>query len=570
MQKTAIIYSRQSSGKEEDSESIAFQTESCRAYADAHNIKIVGVFSDANTSGRLYPTGAEELYDMDRPLRAWLKQYSTDKRFRTGLGNALKALNGVDYLLIYDLTRLYRPVQASYLQSYVNQQIAACGASLVSIKEGRIDFNSFTDALVSSIQSQVNDNQIALTREKSKKAMAKIQDDGYYPTMPKMYGIRYVGGRDRAVEVIPRQAEVVRYVYRRVLERCKYTELVRELNSKFGDRASGKCFYDSSWRHMIANPFYCGYMYDTHGALIPARQMQGKEIVAYDEWKRANEVLKDLRKSPQERTHASHPFSGLMFCGNCGSKMSVILDSGKTAYSCLQGINVRHDDGCRKSRTNVTLVRGSQEFTGLRKAVAPLLLLAMFKEIERRSGVARLRRSIEEKEIQVANYAKRLDDLAAEYADGGTSCSAYRAAFEKVNERLAKAKGDLIDMNKSLEASGDLERKAREYLQMVPLVMDDQLEEHEFTDLLHRSVSRILCFEDRLEIKTVYGDFTMMRYMTGKYRNFPKFTYKVASIAKNRKIRNLNDCRIEVTYIYDNNATQELVVDLSVMRIYKK
>ena len=570
MSKTAIIYCRQSSGKEEDSESIAFQEESCRAFAQARNIKVISVFSDANTPGRLYPTGAEELAELDYALLNWQRKHTTDKRFRSGLGDAIKAMPGVDYLLVYDLTRLYRPVQDSYLPAYINHKLSDSSVTLISIKEGKIDFSNFTDSLVSSIKSQVNDNQIALTREKSKKAMARLQDDGFYPTMPKMYGVRYLGGKNRAIELIPEQVEVVRYVYDRVLKRCKYSELLKDLNGKFKERVDGKCFYDSSWRHIIKNPFYCGYMYDSHGALIPAKQMQGKEIITYEEWKKANEIVNDLRKNPRERTHATHPFSGLMFCGNCGSKMSIILDNGKIGYSCLQGVNARSDNGCRKSRTNISLVRKSQDYTGLQEAITPLLLLAMYKELEKQSRTARIKRLIEEKEVQIANYNSKLNEIVSEYAEGGKMCAAFRAAYEKIDEKLTKIKNELTELNKDLEASGDLEKKAMEYLKMVPRVMENKLEVHEFTDLLHRSIKQIFCFEDRLEIKTVYGDFVLKRYMIHRFRNFPRFTYNVVSIGKNQKITNLNDCRIDVTYIYDNNEKQKLVVDLSVMKIYEK
>ena len=570
MSKTAIIYCRQSSGKDEERASIEFQEKNCREYASSHNIKVISVFSDANTPGRLYPTGAEELAEMDMPLLNWQKNHTTEKRYRKGLGDALKVMMNVDFLLIYDLTRLYRPVQDSYLQSYINHKLNCSGVTLISMKEGEINFSNFTDSLVSSIKSQVNDNQIAITHEKAKKAMAQLQDDGYYPTMPKMYGIRYLGGKERTVEIIPEQAEVIRYVYDRVLKRCKYCDLLDELNEKFGDRVSGKCFYDSSWRHMIANPFYCGYMYDSHGALIPAKQMRGKEFITYEEWKRANEIVKELRKTATERTHTVHPFSGLMYCGHCNSKMSIVLDGGKVCYSCLQGINVRHSEGCVKSRTNINLVRKSADYTGLREAIAPLLLLALYKELEKKNGTNKIKRFIEEKEILVANYQEKLASLAEEYSESATSCHAYRAAYDKIDTKLTPAKNELVELNKELEASGDLEKKAREYMEMIPRVMENKLEDYEFTDLLRRSVTQILCFDDHLDIKTVYGDFVMKRYMVRRFRNFPKFSYKVISIGKNDKITNLNDCRIDVTYIYNNNEKQKLVVDLSVMKIYEK
>lgn len=170
----AIIYCRQSSGKEEESASITFQKDECRKYADTHGYEVIGIYHDSNTPGRLYPSGAEQLMSMDGALQEWLRTHTTEKRVRPGLGGALAILNRVQVLLVYDVTRLYRPVQHSFLATYINRLLMSHKVELVSIKEGRIDFSNFADSLVSSIQQQVNDNQIALTREKSKQALIRL------------------------------------------------------------------------------------------------------------------------------------------------------------------------------------------------------------------------------------------------------------------------------------------------------------------------------------------------------------------------------------------------------------
>ena len=165
---------------------------------------------------------------------------------------------------------------------------------------------------------------------------------------------------------------------------------------------------------------------------------------------------------------------------------------------------------------------------------------------------------------------KCLNDLVESFVEEDTPLAAYYAAYEKLNERKSALRNEITQLTKEMEASGNLERKALEYLAMVDKVMKNQLEECEFTDLLHRSVREIRCFEDRVDISTVYGDFSLRRYIENRYRNFPKYTYEVISIAKKGKITDLNDCKIHVTYIYNQNEKEELVVDLSVMEIYKK
>lgn len=105
-QKSCFIYARQSSGKEEDSESIAMQLEKCRELARTQNYRILGEFSDANSSGRLYPAGAEALAAQDAIYQQWLVQQSSEKQSRRGLGKMFRELHKADVIVVDDLTRL--------------------------------------------------------------------------------------------------------------------------------------------------------------------------------------------------------------------------------------------------------------------------------------------------------------------------------------------------------------------------------------------------------------------------------------------------------------------------------
>ncbi len=492
-----IIYCRQSSGKEEESASISFQKEECLRYAAAHGYEVIGVYHDSNTPGRLYPSGAESLMAMDGALQEWLRTHTTEKRVRPGLGSALSMLNRVQILLVYDVTRLYRPVQHSFLSTYINRQLLAHKVELVSIKEGRIDFSCFADSLVTSIQQQVNDNQIALTREKAKKALTKLQDSGYYPNMPQMYAVRYLGGRDRAIEFIPDEVEVVKYIYRRILEHASYSQLLRELNEQFKERSRGKCFYDTSWRHIIANPFYCGYMYDSHGALIPARQIQGMEIISFDEWKRANEIV----NSPRAEGHASrtgvHPFSGIIYCGYCGSRLSVAIDSGKQCYICARGVNVVHNRDCGRSRTNVTLMRAASEYTGLREAMLPLLILALHSELAEGGEVTKLQRTIAHKQQLLGGVEQKLEELSSHYVSNTIQCyPAYEQAYKDAYSVHTSLNNEIIALTHDLELSKHIDRKAREYFKLAEAILNGRIEDGQYRNLLHRAVRRITCYDD--------------------------------------------------------------------------
>ena len=70
----AVIYARQSSGKEEESESIAMQIEKCMELARKRKIEVIATYNDANASGRLYPSGAESMADQDSVFQDWYRK----------------------------------------------------------------------------------------------------------------------------------------------------------------------------------------------------------------------------------------------------------------------------------------------------------------------------------------------------------------------------------------------------------------------------------------------------------------------------------------------------------------
>lgn len=568
--KKAVIYCRQSSGNNEVSNSVIFQEKACREYARKKGYKILGVYSDLNTPGRLYPTGGEEACKVDEALCAWFDTHSTEKKYRPGLGNALAMFPEIDAIIVYDDTRLCRPVTNSYLANFLINKMEKFHVQLVSLKDGACDFTKLADVVVNNVRNMINDNQIKLNREKSIKALEALRDDGYYSTAPRMYGIKYIGGKERSIEIIPEQAEVIKFVFENVLKRRKYADILKDMNTLFKGRYSGKNFYDSSWRHIIANPFYCGYMYDSNGALIRAKQMIGKELVTYEDWEKANEIVNNPLRPAKQRKNLTHEFSGIVECGYCGSKLSVFDDRGKIGYSCFHGVNVRHNEECRGSRLLINLVRKSENFTGLKEAISPLLLLSLFKRLDDRSDAPELRRKLEALNIKKRNIEEKMNKLSDSYYDGNIDEKAFARGFTDGEKKVTDVINEITLIKLKLENSEDQEKRAKEYFEMVDKVMNNQLEIHVFKDLLYGSIKKIYSFYDHIDIDTIYGMVPMKRYLHNQYRNFPKFTYEIISKCGKRKIVKLDDCIIKVTYLYDDSNKEELIVDLEKMQFFQK
>ena len=98
--------------------------------------------------------------------------------------------------------------------------------------------------------------------------------------------------------------------------------------------------------------------------------------------------------------------------------------------------------------------------------------------------------------------------------------------------------------------------------------MNDRLESHVFEQLLRESIRGIYCYEDRVEIDTIYGHrIPLRRYIQGRSRNFPRFRYKIVPKEGNKKVIDLRQAKIEVIYIYGTSSEHRVIVDFANMKI---
>jgi len=562
----AIVYVRQSSGKEEESESIELQKRHCLELAAQRNLEVTGVFEDANSSGRLYPSGEESLARHDKSFQDWRRRQTTEKNYRPGLGEAFQKLAGNDYIIVDDLTRLARPVSGSFLQSLIQQKLVENHVRVLTVKDGEVNYEDFGDRLMSDIQSTITDNQIRIQTQKSRDAMRKLRDDGIYPNMPKMFGIEYLGNHQ--VRVKPEYAGCIRFIFDEVLKCRPYNAIIADLNASFLGLFPGKCCHPSTFKHIVKQPFYCGYMYNSDGNLIPARQMQGQEVITYDVWRNAQEIINRKRGANPRAQFRPHPFTGLMCCGACGSRMVSGFDSGKEFYYCRSGSDALKDAECRGARANINLVRPSEDYTGLKESIRPLLVLGLYKYLDDKEMSKSEMAKVATYESQLAEQQTRLEKGMEIFLQSGLSEADVKKAAAKGKAKIDELRAKVAAI-KILAKSDPAREKFYELCNgKFEELLNGVISDGDFELLLRKSVKRIVAFADHMDIETVYGDFRLDRVMVRQYRNFPKFTWRKVSRSDNEK--DLSKCVIEVTYIYDKNKTSILNVDFGKMKIYQQ
>ena len=107
------------------------------------------------------------------------------------MGKLFAVLKDIDYIIVDEITRLYRPLSNSFLEALVNQNLIENNVQVIQVKGGVLDFSLFDQHFVTTLKNKINDEQIAKQRQKSIEVMQKIRDDGYLPTGPKAWGLEY-------------------------------------------------------------------------------------------------------------------------------------------------------------------------------------------------------------------------------------------------------------------------------------------------------------------------------------------------------------------------------------------
>ena len=563
-----MIYARQSSGKEENSASVAQQFSNCRELAKAKKLEIIGEFQDCNTSGRTYPVGAEATAEADCAYQRWFAQQRSNKKYRDGLGSALALLGSVDYLLMDDITRLCRPIEGSYLDNYLYTKITGNQVKLLLVRGGVIDLSSFSDRMSTNVLSCVNDNQLLIQKQKSMNAKRALVDDGYALNVVRTFGLIYKGNKEIAVD--QERAEVIRYVYDEIEKMRPYQQIMRECQQKYGHLFKSGKFYETNLRHIAQQPLYCGYMRNSSGEIIRNRQMEGQEIISYEQWKSVQEIMSCKRADNYRTRFRTLPFSRLLCCGNCGAKLVSGCDRGQVFYHCAHGVNTRRDPACSESRIAITVNNdANKSYTGLAKAMAPMLLLAQYQMLRKKDTRAADKKKLEQHQVKLDRMTETEQRMIEAVDEGYTNFEDMKKLLAKhasAKRELREKINDIIESEKNAEIS---RKRSEAYFCSFEKLISDDIDPQLYEQLLRMTIDRIEVFADKINIVTKdFGDFPLARYLTtGGKRHFPKFSWK--RIPKDASAPDdLRKCCYEVTYYYNDQPEKKLIVDFSVLRLY--
>ena len=515
----AVIYARQSSGDEEDSASIEVQINTCKDYAKKQGWE-VEVFSDSNTSGKTYPDlpDAVVLSQSDVVYQRWYTEIGSRRNvYRKGLAGALNALAKADVLLFYDFTRLMRPLTDSFLESFLKQKIITAGVKVISINEGELNLASFGTSLITSIQSRINDQQIAITREKSLAGLKRNRDAGFRYSGSDFLGFKNAG--KQKVVAVPEELEQVKFIIGKVNEGFGIQMICRMFNKKFTNR--GHNFWYEDIKKICNRLEYSGKCLNSKGEIIDSQVFP--EVIPLAELLKARERINNGRKLVIRDKREVHPLSGLVYCGLCGEKLKIAKTKGfaedKDRFIFFYTHQHYHlNTGLKKDcvQTNTRLRYTAENKSGLEEIVLPLLLPMMENEIaklnEDKDDSAEIMVEIE----KIERLEKLLDKKLVE---GEITEADYEARFSGYAEQKKELKKKLVESSSDTKP---LIKELNEYCLLI--TVGATLAPNQYKMLAIRYIHKIMLYPDCVEVHFLDG--TVIKIEKEKMRNsrcFPWF-----------------------------------------------
>ena len=542
-QMKALIYARQSSGKDDVSESVEAQIENCKRLAAKENLEIIGIFRDLNTSGETYPVGAEAIAQLDKAYQQWVMAQSSKKSFRTGLGEAIALFSEIDILLVNEVTRLYRPIHGSFLESHINQLLKDNHVQVLQVQGGYIDLSKFDQQLITMIKNQILYEDLQKKRTNSIIAFRNKRDSGKLCNGCRAFGIRYLG--NDKLEVIPECAEIIRFIFDRICSHKSYRSIIRDCNERWG-KSQKMFFYESNIYHIAKQPLYAGYQYNSQHELIKNIQITGQEIVTFDQWKQVQDIINNKRKNyrTQEKKR-SLPLSGRLFCGSCGGRLVIALDHGKVYYNCNKRTLAKDHRKCRESRIRFNSGNRKDNFS-LYDAVYPLLTVALIDKINKMKNILKAKDEISNYEVELQNMQTEIDATYDLIRDGLATMADMRNVLLKQKTRKGELTKKVAEIKALCVKESDIEELENVTMNdLLEQIINKSLPDEKYAELVGLADLRGTVYTDRVEFHTVYGELTLPRLRKKNFHCMPDWTMKIVS--GNRK-RFDETTRITITY----------------------
>ena len=416
--KNAVIYARFSSHSQNE-QSIEGQLRICHDYAQRNGYAVVGEYIDRVISGR----------SDDRP------------DFQRMISDARK--KAFQYVIVYKLDRFARNRYDSAIYKYKLKQ---CGVKVLSAMEN-IGDSPESIILEAVLEASAEYYSVDLS-QKIKRGRHDSAAKGKFIGGTVPLGYRSVGG---ALEVDPRTAPIVQYVFAEYAKGERKTRIIDALREKGWRTRDGKPFTLNSLTTLLKNPKYIGVLQQS-GVSIEGGCPAIVEPEVFEQVQRR--LAQNRKQGAKNKAKMEYLLTGKLFCGYCGAGMQGVSGTGRDGdrrhyYQCPTRRNRKtcHKHNEKKDFLEWYVVEQTIDYVldPARIHTIAARVAALYAEDFNNGKVEELQKRIDQADREINKAVDLLMDVPKE----------GRAPLYARIERFGAEKADLeIDLAKLKVASG--------------------------------------------------------------------------------------------------------------------
>jgi site-specific DNA recombinase len=304
----------------------------------------------------------------------------------------------------------------------------------VWILNEQMKFESPEDELFFSIRASVSRYERRKMKERQKRALAQKRNEGKWKNARQF-------GYDKDINIIPDQAETVRFIFNQYINGWGYPRISKELNHR-----GIKTFYGSTWGYssihkIVHNPVYAGKSWDHDGNEIDSKVYP--PIISEDVWNLTKVRIREvqLAQARQKPRVSKFVLSGLMTCKHCGSKY--YYHAHNQGYSYYRHSRYTEKDQDCKIRSAAPRTYEAEYFV-------QASYLSTFEDYESISEFYNSLHKAETSDDELTKLQGQLSDLQAQksrlidaVAAGVMSLEDIKTRNDKLSDQISKIEGKI-------------------------------------------------------------------------------------------------------------------------------
>lgn len=312
----AAIYCRLSQDRTGDAVVVDRQERACRDLTAALGWPVVRVFIDNDVSAygrRPRPEYRQMLAEVKGGTINAIAAYHADRLYRHP----------------QDLEELVRLAEVHSLQ-------------IRTAQSGDLDLSTSAGRMVARILGSTARGEVERLAERTKAGKNDAAGRGAWNGGQRVYGYNIIKIVDRKsgeppLQVVPKEAEIVREAARRVLAGESLRSVARSLNEAGHTTTKGAAWTGSALRKVLVRPTTAG-LRATGGEVVGTGHWE--PLLSEDVWRGVTALLSDPARKTTDRFTRVYLGSGLYLCGVCGGPLTGNTTAGggpgdrRAAYRC--------------------------------------------------------------------------------------------------------------------------------------------------------------------------------------------------------------------------------------------